>query len=155
MHPPSAPHPPPTAPSATVGEITAALERVWGRYEAGGGLAAGSYGGEMGSAAAAEVAAVERAVARFEQARWGGGGEGVAWPRQPQPPVPASMGGGGQPRRLLILGGRGAGSAAPPPSLTCTAPPPPLQAAGRRPRILVAKMGMDGHDRGAKVMATG
>lgn len=27
--------------------------------------------------------------------------------------------------------------------------------AGRRPRILVAKMGMDGHDRGAKVMATG
>lgn len=29
------------------------------------------------------------------------------------------------------------------------------QAAGRRPRILIAKMGMDGHDRGAKVMATG
>lgn len=27
--------------------------------------------------------------------------------------------------------------------------------AGRRPRILIAKMGMDGHDRGAKVMATG
>ena len=26
---------------------------------------------------------------------------------------------------------------------------------GRRPRILIAKMGMDGHDRGAKVMATG
>ena len=27
--------------------------------------------------------------------------------------------------------------------------------AGRRPRILVAKMGQDGHDRGAKVIATG
>ena len=26
--------------------------------------------------------------------------------------------------------------------------------AGRRPRILVAKMGQDGHDRGAKVIAT-
>jgi methylmalonyl-CoA mutase len=28
------------------------------------------------------------------------------------------------------------------------------QAEGRRPRILVAKMGQDGHDRGAKVIAT-
>ena len=28
------------------------------------------------------------------------------------------------------------------------------QAAGRRPRIMVAKMGQDGHDRGAKVIAT-
>ncbi len=27
--------------------------------------------------------------------------------------------------------------------------------AGRRPRILIAKMGQDGHDRGARVMATG
>jgi methylmalonyl-CoA mutase len=27
--------------------------------------------------------------------------------------------------------------------------------AGRRPRILIAKMGQDGHDRGAHVMATG
>ena len=26
---------------------------------------------------------------------------------------------------------------------------------GRRPRILVAKVGQDGHDRGAKVIATG
>ena len=26
---------------------------------------------------------------------------------------------------------------------------------GRRPRILVAKMGQDGHDRGGKVIATG
>lgn len=28
-------------------------------------------------------------------------------------------------------------------------------AAGRRPRILIAKMGMDGHDRGARIMASG
>lgn len=28
------------------------------------------------------------------------------------------------------------------------------QRAGRRPRILIAKMGQDGHDRGAKVVAT-
>lgn len=26
---------------------------------------------------------------------------------------------------------------------------------GRQPRIMVAKMGQDGHDRGAKVVATG
>jgi len=26
---------------------------------------------------------------------------------------------------------------------------------GRRPRLMVAKMGQDGHDRGAKVIATG
>lgn len=30
-----------------------------------------------------------------------------------------------------------------------------LENEGRRPRILVAKMGQDGHDRGAKVIATG
>ena len=30
-----------------------------------------------------------------------------------------------------------------------------MEAEGRRPRILVAKMGQDGHDRGAKVIATG
>ena len=30
-----------------------------------------------------------------------------------------------------------------------------IEKEGRRPRILVAKMGQDGHDRGAKVIATG
>ena len=30
-----------------------------------------------------------------------------------------------------------------------------MEREGRRPRILVAKMGQDGHDRGAKVVATG
>ena len=29
-----------------------------------------------------------------------------------------------------------------------------LENEGRRPRILIAKMGQDGHDRGAKVIAT-
>ena len=29
------------------------------------------------------------------------------------------------------------------------------QTEGRRPRIMIAKMGQDGHDRGAKVIATG
>jgi methylmalonyl-CoA mutase len=58
-------------------------------------MATGVYNKALGSSAGAEVAAVERAVARFEAE------------------------------------------------------------AGRRPRILIAKMGQDGHDRGAKVMATG
>lgn len=30
-----------------------------------------------------------------------------------------------------------------------------MEREGRRPRLLVAKMGQDGHDRGAKVVATG
>ncbi|MGZ3807711.1 MAG: cobalamin-dependent protein, partial [Bacteriovorax sp.] len=30
-----------------------------------------------------------------------------------------------------------------------------IEKVGRRPRILIAKMGQDGHDRGAKVVATG
>lgn len=30
-----------------------------------------------------------------------------------------------------------------------------IEHVGRRPRILIAKMGQDGHDRGAKVVATG
>lgn len=30
-----------------------------------------------------------------------------------------------------------------------------MEREGRRPRLLVAKMGQDGHDRGAKVIATG
>ena len=30
-----------------------------------------------------------------------------------------------------------------------------LKKEGRRPRVFIAKMGQDGHDRGAKVVATG
>jgi len=86
---------------ATVGEITDAMEKVWGRYEASTGMSSGTYGVEFGANTVEgmqkdpELAAVAAAVERFEADQ------------------------------------------------------------GRRPRILVAKLGMDGHDRGAKVMATG
>jgi methylmalonyl-CoA mutase len=81
---------------ASVGEISLALERVWGRHEAQTRTIAGVYSSEIrheGAAAALEQM-LER-TAKFERAE------------------------------------------------------------GRRPRILVAKMGQDGHDRGAKVIATG
>ncbi len=77
---------------ATLGEISAALENVWGRYQATTRIIAGVYSAEGGRGA--EFKKAERMVAEFEKAE------------------------------------------------------------GRRPRILVAKMGQDGHDRGAKVIAT-
>jgi len=79
----------------TLGEISAALEKVFGRHEASSALASGAYASAGGGGEAEELAAVAAAVARFEAT------------------------------------------------------------AGRRPRILVAKMGQDGHDRGARVMAAG
>eukprot|EP00898_Chlorokybus_atmophyticus_P005593 jgi/Chlat1/6034/Chrsp4S06322 len=77
----------------TVGEISAALEKVWGRHVANTTVISGAYGREYGEEAA--LATAREAVQNFEVR------------------------------------------------------------AGRRPRILVAKMGQDGHDRGAKVIATG
>jgi methylmalonyl-CoA mutase len=77
---------------ATLGEISDALESVWGRYTAIARPVAGVYSAESGSSAEFRKAA-EMAIA-FEKSE------------------------------------------------------------GRRPRILVAKMGQDGHDRGAKVIAT-
>jgi methylmalonyl-CoA mutase len=77
---------------ATLGEISSALERVWGRYQATTRTIAGVYSAESGEAE--EFKRAEQMVVEFEQAE------------------------------------------------------------GRRPRILVAKMGQDGHDRGAKVIAT-
>ncbi|MGO9318823.1 MAG: methylmalonyl-CoA mutase [Terracidiphilus sp.] len=77
---------------ATLGEISSALENVWGRYEATTRTIAGVYSSESSSLAAFKKA--QQMVAEFEQAD------------------------------------------------------------GRRPRILVAKMGQDGHDRGSKVIAT-
>ncbi len=77
---------------ATLGEISSALEKVWGRYEAATRIISGVYSSE--SASAEEFKKAQRMVAEFEQAE------------------------------------------------------------GRRPRILVAKMGQDGHDRGSKVIAT-
>ena len=77
---------------ATLGEISMALENVWGRYQATTRTIAGVYSAEGG--ASAEFQKARRMAAEFEEAE------------------------------------------------------------GRRPRILVAKMGQDGHDRGAKVIAT-
>ncbi len=77
---------------ATLGEISAALEKVWGRYQATTRTIAGVYSAESGSSI--EFTQARQMVEDFEQAE------------------------------------------------------------GRRPRILVAKMGQDGHDRGAKVIAT-
>ncbi len=79
---------------ATVGEITAALEQVFGRHQAEIRTISGVYSGAMGASDQAVTAMRER-VESF------------------------------------------------------------LQGCGRRPRILVAKMGQDGHDRGQKVIATG
>jgi methylmalonyl-CoA mutase len=77
---------------ATLGEISSALEKVWGRYQATTRTIAGVYSAESGNAA--EFRKAQQMVAEFEKEE------------------------------------------------------------GRRPRILVAKMGQDGHDRGAKVIAT-
>jgi methylmalonyl-CoA mutase len=77
---------------ATLGEISQALENVWGRYKARTRTIAGVYSQE--SASAVEFKKARRMVEEFEEAE------------------------------------------------------------GRRPRLLVAKMGQDGHDRGAKVIAT-
>ncbi len=77
---------------ATLGEISSALETVWGRYDAPVRAIHGVY------------AAASRGDAQFEEAR-----------------------------RLTLEF---------------------AEAEGRRPRILVAKMGQDGHDRGAKIIAT-
>ena len=78
---------------ATVGEISDALETVWGRHRADVRIVSGVYSTEAGSMAD-RVERVRRMCAAFEAAD------------------------------------------------------------GRRPRILVAKMGQDGHDRGQKVIAS-
>ena len=79
---------------ATVGEISFALEKVWGRHEARVQTIAGVYSSEVGEQASA-LEAIQRRIEAFAAEE------------------------------------------------------------GRRPRLLVAKMGQDGHDRGAKVIATG
>jgi methylmalonyl-CoA mutase len=78
---------------ATVGEISDALEKVWGRHEASIRSVAGVYSGEVGESSDAMKAIRDLTDAFAEHE-------------------------------------------------------------GRRPRLLVAKMGQDGHDRGAKVIAT-
>jgi methylmalonyl-CoA mutase len=77
---------------ATLGEISSALEKVWGRYKAATHIISGVYSAE--SMNDEEFKKARRMAVEFEKAE------------------------------------------------------------GRRPRILVAKMGQDGHDRGSKVVAT-
>jgi methylmalonyl-CoA mutase len=78
---------------ASVGEISWALEKVWGRHQAEVRAIAGVYAGEVGESSTT-VSTVRARTKAF------------------------------------------------------------LEREGRRPRILVAKMGQDGHDRGQKVIAT-
>ena len=77
---------------ATVGEISGALEKIWGRYQAQIRSISGVYGGQFSDDV--EWTALRKEVEHF------------------------------------------------------------LTEHGRRPRMLVAKIGQDGHDRGAKVIAT-
>jgi methylmalonyl-CoA mutase len=77
---------------ATLGEISSAVEKAWGRYDAPVRSVSGVYGSEAG--ADAEFDRTRELARKFAEIE------------------------------------------------------------GRRPRILVAKMGQDGHDRGAKVIAT-
>jgi methylmalonyl-CoA mutase len=79
----------------TLGEISDALEQVWGRYKPLNQVVQGAYRREYGAGGDDEVERVAGAVAKFTDDE------------------------------------------------------------GRPPRILVAKMGQDGHDRGAKVIASG
>jgi len=77
----------------SVGEISLAMEKVFGRHVASDKMVSGAYRSEYGENS--EIEAVSTAIQQFQESE------------------------------------------------------------GRRPRILVAKMGQDGHDRGAKVIATG
>jgi len=77
---------------ATVGEVSDALEKIWGRYQAHGQTVSGVYGAAFAEDAGWRTLKGE--VERFERDE------------------------------------------------------------GRRPRIMIAKVGQDGHDRGAKVIAT-
>jgi methylmalonyl-CoA mutase len=79
---------------ATVGEMSAAMEKVFGRFAAEPKAISGVYAREMGGADSVDVSRIQRLVATFSERD------------------------------------------------------------GRPPRILVAKVGQDGHDRGQKVIAS-
>jgi methylmalonyl-CoA mutase len=78
----------------TVGEISAALEAVWGRYQPTSSVISGAYKSSFGEDDAGQITKCIRRAEEFAEKH------------------------------------------------------------GRRPRILVAKIGQDGHDRGAKVIAS-
>ncbi|KAL4447610.1 hypothetical protein ABPG75_004829 [Micractinium tetrahymenae] len=163
---------------ATVGEITQALEKAWGRYEAGGAQGPPSpVRAQQAQQAVAGLPAV--GLASWEQPR-GRGARCRQKPRAPRGPCHASAlrplhapctsaGHQSMLRRQLLSHPSVAGPhnqnnhlrARPvcPSQEEMAAVERAVQrfeaVAGRRPRILIAKMGQDGHDRGAKVMATG
>jgi methylmalonyl-CoA mutase len=87
---------------ATLGEISSALEKVWGRHVASSQVVQGAYSASFN--AASHAGAAQSAEAEYSE----------------------------------VLGKVKAFA----------------DREGRRPRILVAKMGQDGHDRGAKVWPT-
>lgn len=61
----------------TLGEISDALERAWGRHQASAGVSSGAYAHERGEEDA-DVAEVAAAVKQFEELTGiGGGGEAV------------------------------------------------------------------------------
>ncbi|PRD27070.1 UNVERIFIED_CONTAM: Methylmalonyl-CoA mutase [Trichonephila clavipes] len=107
---------------ATVGEITQAMEAIFGRHVAADRLVSGAYKSEYGLSEDLEAVRikVEASDVNFLHAL----------------------------KKLLM-------------KIMCFAInkwfsfQAFLEEEGRRPRVLVAKMGQDGHDRGAKVVATG
>ena len=138
---------------ATVGEISSALEAVWGRHRAEIRSIAGVYG-EIVSAP-----------------------DSPSEPSEPSEPYPSELG-ASEPYEpnASELGASEAGSSeasggsTPSPSAPRAPKSSPsgvsfealqrkvesfARAQGRRPRILVAKVGQDGHDRGQKVVASG
>jgi len=80
---------------ATLGEITEALEKVYGRYTADTKLVSGAYASSYAKEKQSDIENIKKRVIEFEKKH------------------------------------------------------------GRRPRIYIAKMGQDGHDRGAKVVSSG
>jgi methylmalonyl-CoA mutase len=104
---------------ATVGEMSDALEAVFGRHVAPVRTLGGVYAGEMGLGAVDTTTGGAGAKSGSQAATNGQGDRGMS--------------------AIEEIRQRVAGFAS---------------AAGRRPRILVAKMGQDGHDRGQKVIAS-
>ncbi len=108
---------------ATVGEISGALEAVWGRHRAEIRTISGVYGEILGGRFGGGQSGAADSGAFDADARPGGGGAAPSIG-----PTFETL------RRKVELFAR---------------------TQGRRPRILVAKVGQDGHDRGQKVVASG
>ena len=141
---------------ATVGEISSALEAVWGRHRAEIRSIAGVYGEIISGEAGGQTPS-------------GGAASSASGPSASEAEAHSESGG-------LTPSASEAESSEAGEAITAGAPAPHApdlaasavsfealqrkvesfaQAQGRRPRILVAKVGQDGHDRGQKVVASG